>query len=82
MNWEQRNFYLKLSFYLLVLIGLFWVAYNGAGDPCERCKLKVDALGDQQYTCREVIEEFVVPRFVKEQTKQEIPNLSNIDLFK
>lgn len=56
--------YIRITFYLLVLIGLISVYIKAGGDPCNRCSLRIDSL-NETLTCRDLINRTITP-FIKE----------------
>ena len=59
------RFWIRVLFYLAILGALIYVGYTAGGDPCDRCELEIkEGLEHSgQYTCREIINEFVVPLY-------------------
>lgn len=60
-NWK---FVVRIIFYIILIALLVVTLLRAGGDPCDRCRLQIDQLGDESYTCREVIETFVLPNYL------------------
>jgi hypothetical protein len=79
LNGKNWRFWIRIVFYLILLVLLIVTLYRAGGDPCERCELKIDQLGDETYTCREVLEEFVIPNYLT--TGDKINHSINLSAF-
>jgi len=60
----KRKFWIRIGFFIIVLGLLVWVGIQGGGDPCSKCKLQISYLGDKEYDCREMMEEFILPKYI------------------
>ena len=72
MKLEKIKFITRLIFYLLVLSTLLYILFREGVDPCDRCRFKVEAYGDEEVTARELIEDWALKCF---------PIESNVEMF-
>ena len=56
---EKRKFWLRAIMLTLILIALIYVGLTAGGDPCIRCKLRVEQWGNEVYDCRQIIKEVI-----------------------
>lgn len=60
---NNQRFQIRILFYLLIIGLLIWVGIRAGGNPCEKCKLKVEQQGfNGTYTCYQVMDRFVLPQ--------------------
>jgi len=58
------KYWMRITLLVLILCSLIYVGLTTGSDPCTRCKLKIEQLGDKEYTCREVVTELVLPKYI------------------